>query len=266
MQANTNLAVQPEKKKLITKLAEKFNVDERALLNSLKSTAFKQKEGVIITDEQMLALMVVADQYNLNFFTKELYAFPDKNNGIVPVVGVDGWTRIVNDNPNFDGVEFVTPDEPMVTINGSQPCYKWIECIIYRKDRQHPTKVIEYLDEVYKPGFKGTSRDGKSYETKGPWQSHTKRMLRHKAFIQCARLAFSFGGIYDEDEAENIIDMGQAKVVPSTRGSDLNKALEQQANEPIATPKVTEHITVIRDDEAEEHFKRTMAAEAEGQA
>ena len=31
-------------------------------------------------------------------------------------------------------------------------------------------------------------------------------MLRHKAMIQCARLAFGFGGIYDQDEAERIVE------------------------------------------------------------
>ena len=40
----------------------------------------------------------------------------------------------------------------------------------------------------------------------GPWASHPKRMLRHKAMIQCARLAFGYGGIYDQDEAERIVE------------------------------------------------------------
>lgn len=31
-------------------------------------------------------------------------------------------------------------------------------------------------------------------------------MLRHKALIQCARVAFGFSGIYDEDEARRIDD------------------------------------------------------------
>ena len=31
-------------------------------------------------------------------------------------------------------------------------------------------------------------------------------MLRHKAMIQCARLAFGFVGIYDEDEAQRIVN------------------------------------------------------------
>ena len=39
-----------------------------------------------------------------------------------------------------------------------------------------------------------------------PWKSHPRRMLRHKAMIQCARLAFGFAGIYDQDEAERIAE------------------------------------------------------------
>jgi len=51
-----------------------------------------------VTNEQMLALLVVADQYRLNPFLNELYAFPDKKGGITPIVGVDGWSRIINDH------------------------------------------------------------------------------------------------------------------------------------------------------------------------
>jgi phage recombination protein Bet len=172
------------------KLGESFGMegDGHELLQILKSTAFKGQ----VSDAQMAALMVVANQYNLNPFTKELYAFPDKNNGIVPVVGVDGWSRIINSHPQFDGIEFE---------QDAQSC----TCIIYRKDRQRCIKVTEWMDECKR----GT----------GPWQSHPRRMLRHKAMIQCARLAFGYGGIYDQDEAERIVEsqpvknMGAAEVV-----------------------------------------------------
>ena len=176
------------------KLGESFGMegDGHELLQILKSTAFKGQ----VTDAQMAALMVVANQYQLNPFTRELFAFPDKNNGIVPVVGVDGWSRIINSHPQFDGIEF-EQDADSCT------------CIIYRKDRNRPIKVTEYMDECKR----GT----------GPWQSHPRRMLRHKAMIQGARLAFGYGGIYDQDEAERIVDasptekyMGPAEVVTPT--------------------------------------------------
>lgn len=194
----TQLA-KPQPPSLIGKLATKYMVDPAKMLATLKATAFKQRNGTV-TDEQMMALLVVADQHNLNPWTREIYAFPDKNNGIVPVVGVDGWSRILNEHPMYDGVEFEYSDEQF-ELPDAKPAPTWIECIIYRKDRKRPTRVREYLSEVYREPFK---KDGKIF--KGPWQTHTTRLLRHKALIQCARLAFSFAGIYDQDEAERIVD------------------------------------------------------------
>ena len=185
------------------KLGERFGMegDGRELVQVLKSTAFKGE----VTDAQMAALMVVANQYGLNPFTRELFAFPDKQNGIVPVVGVDGWSRIINSHPQFDGIEFHHADE-FVTMPGAKPAPEWIECHIHRKDRSRPVVVREYLDEVYRAPFKGKYGD-----VTGPWQTHTKRFLRHKAMIQCARLAFGYGGIYDQDEAERIVEASSVK-------------------------------------------------------
>lgn len=196
---------------LVKKFADKFNFDEKKLIDTLKATAFKIKDGVV-TDEQMSALLIVADQYGLNPFTKEIFAYPDKQNGIVPVVSVDGWSRIINQHPDMDGLEFIYSDE-VVNVQDAKPCSAWIECVIYRKDRSHAIRVKEFLDEVYRPPFEGTSKsNGSPYKVSGPWQSHTKRMLRHKSLIQCSRIAFGFVGIYDQDEAERIIE-GQAEVV-----------------------------------------------------
>ncbi|TXY52089.1 hypothetical protein FXE74_18715, partial [Vibrio cholerae] len=56
-------------KSLIGKLAEKFGVDPNKFWETLKATAFRQSNGVIPTNEQMMALLIVADQYGLNPFT-----------------------------------------------------------------------------------------------------------------------------------------------------------------------------------------------------
>ena len=175
--------------------------DGTELVQVLKATAFKGE----VSDAQMVALLTVANHYGLNPFTKELFAFPDKNNGIVPVVGVDGWSRIINSHPQLDGIEFHHADE-FVTMPGAKPAPEWIECHIHRKDRSRPVVVREYLDEVYRAPFKGKYGD-----VTGPWQTHTKRFLRHKAMIQCARLAFGYGGIYDQDEAERIVEASSVK-------------------------------------------------------
>lgn len=198
------------KPSVLARLGEKYGVDADKLYATLAATAFKQRDGSAPSVEQMMALSVVADQYKLNPFTREIYAFPDRQNGIVPVVGVDGWLRIINSHPEFDGMEFNYSESMVAPQGANSECYEWIECIIYRKDRERPIAVREFLDEVYRAPFK--------QGMVGPWQTHPKRFLRHKAIIQAARVAFGFGGIYDNDEAERIVeqqerDMGNVEVV-----------------------------------------------------
>jgi len=198
---------------IFARFGQKYGVDGNELSTILKATAFKlprTKRGQdyveqVISDEQMAALLIVAEQFRLNPFTKEIYAFPDKAKGIIPIVSVDGWGRIVNEHPQCDGVDFKAA-ENIITLEDAKPCPEWIEAIFYRKDRTHPIVVREYLDECYRAPFV-SDRGGK---TIGPWQTHTKRFLRHKAFIQGARLAFGFSGIYDEDEGQRI---AEARVV-----------------------------------------------------
>lgn len=196
---STAVTTQP-RASLVNKFAEKFSIEPNKLMDTLKSTAFKQQGDREVTNEQMAALLIVADQYGLNPFTKEIYAFPDKG-GIVPVVGVDGWARIVNEHPQCDGFEFTYADDTVDFSSKQVPV--WMEVRIYRKDRQRPVIVREYFDEVVRRNMQ-------------PWQSHPNRMLRHKTFVQGARLAFGFAGVFDEDEGQRIIerDMGSAQEVP----------------------------------------------------
>lgn len=178
----------------VVALAKQFNYNEEPaqLIQTLKATAFKGN----VSDDQFNTLLFVATQHSLNPFTNEIYAFPS-NGGIVPVVGVDGWARIINANPQFDGMEFEQDQESCT-------------CKIYRKDRSIPVSITEFMDEC--------KRDTK------PWKSHPRRMLRHKAMIQAARLAFGFAGIFDEDEAERIKDakdgVSDAQASPFTGDKD----------------------------------------------
>lgn len=181
---------------LVTSLAKRLDLgteNSTELTNILKNTAFKTKETV--SDAQMAALLIVANQYGLNPFVKELFAYPDSKNGIVPVVSVDGWARIINDHPEFDGMEF-RYSEATITHKG-KTCHEWVECLMYRKDRSRPVVIRERFEEVVR---------SVSFTT--PWDTHPNRLHRHKTLIQCARIAFGFAGIHDEDEAQRIIEAG----------------------------------------------------------
>lgn len=178
-------------------MAAKFNLEPDIFLSTIKATVMKPgKDGRVPSNEEIAAFLVVANKYNLDPFTNEIYAFPNKKGGIIPIVGIDGFTTILNRQKGFNGYE-LTYSEDETTMDGGKQCPAWAEVKIYHKDREHPTIVREYLDEVYIAPRSGFS---------GPWQSHTKRMLRHKVLIQGIRVAFGITGIYDPDEAERILE------------------------------------------------------------
>lgn len=184
----------PARVSVINSLAAKLECDPQKLMPMLKKTAF----ATCRTDEEFMAMCMVANTYGLNPILKEVYAFPSKGGQVVPIVGVDGWIKLMNTNPAFDGIEFE---------EGSDFC----TAIIHRKDRNHPIKATEWLAECM-----GTTE---------PWKRWPRRMLRHKAMIQAARIAFGFAGIYDEDEAARIASVeAHAADAPSEETQRPQKA------------------------------------------
>ncbi len=203
---NTVAQIPNKSNSVLVRLGTRFGIDPDKMLGTLKATAFKGD----VSTEQMLMLLVVAEQHNLNPFTKEIYAFPSRA-GIVPIVSVDGWARIINESPQFDGMDF---EYGPAAENGIPES---VECKMYRKDRSHPVCVTEFFAEVNR--------------NTDPWKSHPRRMLRHKAMIQCARLAFGFAGIYDEDEGERVreaIDVTPTNLNPRPDLAEVNYELRDQ--------------------------------------
>jgi len=163
---------------------------------------------------------------------------------VQPIVGVDGWANIINNQKQFDGMSFEYDEDG--------PKLKAITCLMYRKDRSHPTSITEYMVEC----DRGTE----------PWKKWPRRMLRQKAMIQCARMAFSLSGIVDEDEAERMAEVGAIVVdptmgpVPDEDRQEIMDLLKEKGGEPeTAHPEEGQPIDdadfeVIPDDDTQPPF------------
>ena len=162
---------------LMQTYAEKRGLSVKEMYQTLAKTIFPTPKDA--TKEQVHAFLIVADQYSLNPWTKEIYAFPAKGGGVVPIVGVDGWFKLVNSHPDCDGFQ-LTVDRG----RDGKPISA--TCRLHRKSWNHPVEVTEYVSECKR--------------NTGPWKDHPTRMIRHRAFGQAARLAFGFSGIYQPDE------------------------------------------------------------------
>lgn len=209
----TTLADLPNKQQgLIATMASRYAMDPQQFAAAVKKTAMPGNA----TNEEFAAFMMVAHEYNLNPLLKEIYAFPRKGGGVVPMVSIDGWINLINSNPQMNGFE-----QEMHYDDKQQ----LVACTtkIWRKDRQLPTVVTEYLAECYR----GTE----------PWKMK-HRMLRHKSLIQAARYAFGLAGVYDEDEARDISEIRDVTPPPRPEPKDFivpaNKQIAAATVSPVA--------------------------------
>ena len=123
-----------------------------------------------VPTKTILQLIRTAIRYKLNPLLGEI-VFEEMGPGNWQAfISIDGWYRILNQQPNFQGLTFGASEELIENVP------LWMECTIYRSDRTHPMTVREYYIELKTEHI--------------AWQKLPRRMLRHRTLQQCMRLAF----------------------------------------------------------------------------
>jgi len=120
-----------------------------------------------VSQETCLRLIV---EYRLNPRADEIDLVQFEEGRWQVFITVNGWAKLINAHPAFCGIEFSEASE----LEEGVPI--WMGCAIYRTDRVKPIEVKEYFSEMK--------------TEHAAWQQMPRRMLRHRAMQQCARLAF----------------------------------------------------------------------------
>jgi len=233
---NNAVSIPENRRSVLIDLSARYGMEPAAFEATLRATVVPEK----CSREQLAAFLLVAKEYDLNPLTKEIYAFPSRAGGIQPIVSIDGWCNIINSHPKLNGIEFddhVAPDGSVSSITAR----------IWRKDRDKPIVVTEYMAECARQT--------------DPWRTYPRRMLRHKALIQCARYAFSLAGIVDPDEAERLgVDVSPTRdvtppkkppipdvpVIEASVAHDADGVVWEEDNERPATKEDTEETDIER--------------------
>ncbi len=204
MNAQTQVATVTEapRRSLLIDMATRYGMEPKTFADTLRATVVPKETS----NEEFAAFLMVAKEYNLNPLLKEIYAFPKRGGGIQPIVSIDGWCNLINSHPKLNGIEF----DDHLDKDGNVHA---ITCRIWRKDREKPIVVTEYMVECLR-----------NTET---WKQYKRRMLRHKSLIQCSRYAFGFAGIVDPDEAERL-------------GAEISR-VERDDGPPVPPPRAVEH-------------------------
>lgn len=191
------VAEQPQQtRNALTALTEQLNlVNTGELYGIIRNTIMPNGA----TDEELAAFCMVAATYKLNPLVKEIHAFRTKQGGIMPMIGIDGWLKLLMSNEDYDGMEHVYSTQADGEV--------WVECRIYSKARpKHPTVAREFLSE-------------NEIKTSPVWQQRPRRMLKHRATIQAIRYFAGICGFIDMDEArEEEMSNEPRNVTPQAKG------------------------------------------------
>lgn len=178
--------------KALTVIAQNTGTTEEEITDVLRGiiVSAKNQHGAQATNAELAVITGVCATYGLNPLVKECAAFISGGK-LQIVVMIDGWYKLVNRQPDYDGVEF----EEHFNDKGDLVS---TTCKMYLKTRGRPVCVTEHMTEC---------RDSKSTV----WQKWPARMMRHKAFIQAARMSFGISEVVDDDEAARITSARQEK-------------------------------------------------------
>ncbi len=215
--SNELATMQPQARDAFSQLATQLNMtDSGEVFNILSKSVMAGAKK----PEEIAAFAILCAQYRLNPFTKEVYAFPSKAGGIVPMVGIDGWLTLARNNPNFAGMSHAY---------GEDDGDKWVECTIYLKNApEHPVTAREYMSD--------------NKRNTEPWQKSPRRMLKHRATIQAIRYALGYSGVVDISEKEEYEEreMREAKAREPRRPSFL----EARQPMPVGLPQGREKLPI----------------------
>lgn len=192
--------------------------EQREMIDTLKATVCRGA-----TDAQFKMFIEVAKATGLNPWLKEIWFVP--NVGVM--AGRDGYLRVANDHPAFDGMETrVERDERGVPIKAV--------CTVWRKDRNHPVISEAYYDE-----YKKTSQ---------VWQTYKSAMIQKVAEVMALKRSFAINGVVSEEEIGHD-ERGSAEAaqqVAKAKIEELNQKRLEAGEAQIIPPVAAETIAQNR--------------------
>ena len=175
------------------------------------------------SDDELKMFLSIATTYGLDPFLREIWCV-DMNGRNVITTGRDGYLKIANRNPNFDGMvsdvvhagdRFMKEGDNIkhvYTVSNRGPIVG-AYALVYRKDRAHSSYFFAPFSE-YNKGFNA-------------WKQYPSAMIQKVAESMALKRAFSISGLVTEEEISNNDNNIQQQVQPTPeelRHQELMKA------------------------------------------
>jgi len=164
----------------------------RAQVDTIRNTV-----AIGANDNELSMFLNIAAKYELDPFLREIW-FANMGNRNTIMTGRDGYLKIANRDPNFDGMKsdvIHANDKFLKDGDDVKHAYNMQNrgaivgayAIVYRKDRTHPTFCYAPFAEYNKGG-------------RGVWGQYPSAMIIKVAETMALKRAFSISGLVTEEE------------------------------------------------------------------
>lgn len=201
-------------------LASFLGIEKGMMLDTLKAQCFKGKRPDEVSDAQLAAFVSTANALQVNpLLPGFLYAYPERNGGITPILGPDGTFKKLDEMISSGKLKGYKCDVKM----GADGKPESATAIIQRGEGQLPAEYTAYFSE-----WCVTSNPN--------WQSRPRHMLWVRAIKQAARQVIH-GLPMDADEYE-IAQMHN--VTPEDQKPEVDRAPvpERKKRQPKGTQAI----------------------------
>lgn len=183
-------------------LANESRVSVGALIQVVVNKLQNAKKSDQVRPDELIQYAALCKNAGLDPATSEVSPLVQRDR-ISLIIGVDGWTRIANRDPNFDGIEYKFSDDTIKVGNHEVP--KYIDTYVYFKNRSHASFWRTPYDEAFR-------------STSPVWASMPLQMLQNRATTNAIKRAFGLSGVVDSEDVQFI----KQHEVDATKNATVN--------------------------------------------
>jgi phage recombination protein Bet len=185
---------------ILTAYAKEKGMERDDLVTVLMQTVMpRDRNGKPMgTKADLIGFLQICRRFDLDPWAREIFMIVAKGQ-LRPYISVDGYSKIANRHPDYDGCEFAYERGSIeLVVKHKDAADEIIEkdgivavtCSMFKKTHKMPTVVTEFFDECWR--------------NTEAWNNTPSRMLRHRAFIQAVRLCFGVSGAFDYEAPDEI--------------------------------------------------------------
>jgi hypothetical protein len=175
------------------------------------------------TDSQFKMFIEICKTTGLNPFLKEIWFVK----GVGIMAARDGYLRVANDHPMFDGMETrVERDSKNVPVKAV--------CTVWRKDRNHPIVCEAYYNEYAKQSQ--------------VWQTYKSAMISKVAEVLALKRSFAINGVVTEEEIGTESERGSKEAAAKVAEKKLSRMKAGETYKEASESVVEDDLGVSSDD------------------